>query len=141
MFLLDKTLGKMGISEFYLNGLKKKKLVSTQKLILISEEILDAVPLSQEQEEDAVCHHCWLTLFGKRQPIQFPKRVRVFCIVLAQAKLPLFADGWLPGKFKNRNRKPFRREFPQVVGYEINILSYMELPIFNYFMVISYAST
>lgn len=26
MFLLDKTLGKMGISEFYLNGLKKKKI-------------------------------------------------------------------------------------------------------------------
>lgn len=24
MFLLDKTLGKMGISEFYLNGFKKK---------------------------------------------------------------------------------------------------------------------
>lgn len=33
---------------------KKKKLVSTQKLIVISEEIPDAVPLSQEQDEGAV---------------------------------------------------------------------------------------
>lgn len=41
--------------------------------ITIYEEILAAIPLSQEQHEDTVCYHCLLTLFRKCLPIQLQK--------------------------------------------------------------------